>query len=160
MSLPKSFSLEDAGATRRLGREIARVLQPGDVVALSGDLGTGKTTLAQGIAEGLGVAGDVLSPTFTLMNEYTRARIPLLHVDAYRLAGVADVEQIGMEEYLENAWAMVVEWPERIAGALPEDHLLVTLTHDGDRRRATLMARGPQSAIQREIVLRRVGSWD
>jgi tRNA threonylcarbamoyladenosine biosynthesis protein TsaE len=132
--------LEDAEATRALGREIAARLAPGDVLALSGDLGAGKTTLTQGLADGLGIAADVLSPTFALMSEYRSGRVPLLHVDAYRLNGAAEAEHLGLDEYLENGWALVVEWPENIAGALPEGPA-VHLEHDGDARIATVTAR-------------------
>lgn len=133
--------LQDADATRALGREIAARLAPGDVVALSGDLGAGKTTLTQGLAEGLGVTGDVLSPTFALMSEHRGGRVPLLHVDAYRLNGAAEAEHLGLDEYLDNGWALVLEWPENIAGALPDDGPKVHLEHMGDTRRATLSAR-------------------
>jgi len=152
-----SLVLEDAEATKGLGREVARVLSAGDVVALRGDLGAGKTTLTQGIAAGLGIPGDVLSPTFALMSEYRQGRVPLLHVDAYRLTGDLDADQLGLDEYLENGWALVIEWPEHIEGALPPDHLAVHLFHDGDRRRAEVRSSGPQSLIQREVLRKRVG---
>ena len=155
-----SLVLEDPEATRRLGREVARVMNAGDVVALHGELGAGKTTLTQGIAAGLGIPGDVLSPTFALMSEYRHGRVPLLHVDAYRLTGDLDADQLGLDEYLENGWALVIEWPEHIAGALPPDHLAVHLSHNDDRRRAEILASGPQSLIQREVLRKRAGSWD
>jgi tRNA threonylcarbamoyladenosine biosynthesis protein TsaE len=153
-----NFILEDAEATKGLGREIARVLNAGDVLALCGELGAGKTTLTQGIAAGLGIPGDVLSPTFALMSEYRQGRIPLLHVDAYRLTGAVDADQLGLDEYLDEGWALVIEWPENIEGALPPDHLDVHLFHDGDRRRAEVRAGGPQSRIQLEVLRKRAGS--
>lgn len=133
-----SLILENASATRALGAALARAMRPGDVLLLSGDLGAGKTTLTQGLAEGLGIEGDVLSPTFALMSEYRHGRVPLLHVDAYRLSGVADAEQLGLEEYLDGGWAMVIEWPDNIAGAITDEAATVHLTHDDDRRRATV----------------------
>ncbi len=157
---PTSIILEDAEATQALGREVARVLSAGDVLALHGDLGAGKTTLTQGLAAGLGISGDVISPTFALMSEYRLGRIPLLHVDAYRLTGDLDADQLGLDEYLDNGWALVIEWAENIPGALPPDHLAVYLYHDGDRRRAEIRAGGPQSLIQREVLRKRVGSWE
>jgi tRNA threonylcarbamoyladenosine biosynthesis protein TsaE len=139
--------LEDAEETRRLGASLARVIRPADVIALSGDLGAGKTTLAQGLARALGAEEDVISPTFALMSEY-HTRPPLLHVDAYRLESDEDAAELGLDEYLDDGWAMVVEWPENIAGALPEDLLTVHLEHDGERRTAALSAFGPVSAAR------------
>lgn len=139
--------LEDAEATRRLGASLARVLRPADVIALSGDLGAGKTTLAQGLARALGAREDVISPTFALMSEYHTSP-PLLHVDAYRLESEADAAELGLDEYLDDGWAMVVEWPGNIAGALPGDILTVHLEHDGERRTAVLSAAGPVSSAR------------
>lgn len=157
---PSTLILEDAEATKALGRELARVLDAGDVLTLHGDLGAGKTTLTQGLAAGLGIPDDVISPTFALMSEYRQGRIPLLHVDAYRLSGPEDAEELGLDEYLENGWALVIEWAENIAAALPPDRLAVILTHDDERRRARIEAGGAQSVIQREVLCKRVGPWD
>lgn len=133
--------LGDAEATRALGRDIATRLKPGDVVALSGDLGAGKTTLTQGLARGLGIESDVLSPTFALMSEYRNGRVPLLHVDAYRLTSASDADHLGLDEYLDNGWALVVEWPENIEGALPEGGPAVHLEHAGEERVARISTR-------------------
>ncbi|HEY3267964.1 MAG TPA: tRNA (adenosine(37)-N6)-threonylcarbamoyltransferase complex ATPase subunit type 1 TsaE [Armatimonadota bacterium] len=130
-------TLLDADQTRRFGAALARAVRPGDVLALSGDLGAGKTTLTQGLAAGLGISGDVLSPTFALMSEYRGGRVPLLHVDAYRLNGASDAEQLGLDEYLDDGWALVLEWPGNIAGALLEN-VSVRLDHDGDRRTVSI----------------------
>jgi len=138
-TIPLHIRLEGPDATRALGRALAERLRPGEMLALSGDLGAGKTTLTQGLADGLGIPGDVLSPTFALMSEYRQGRIPLLHVDAYRLTSAADAEHLGLDEYLDNGWALVVEWPENIAGALP-DGPTVHLGHAGDARIATIRA--------------------
>lgn len=146
-----SLTLPDPDATRALGSALAKVLKAGNVLALSGDLGAGKTTLVQGLATALGVDGDVLSPTFALMDEHKGA-IPLLHMDAYRLNGAEDAEQLGLDDYIEAGWLLVVEWPEAIEGALPEDILTVTLEYLGDQRRATVTAGGPQSARQLEAL--------
>ena len=142
MTSPFHIPLTDAAATKRLGADLAIVLQPGMTLALSGDLGAGKTTLTQGLANGLGIGADVLSPTFALMSEYRDARIPLLHIDAYRLTGAADARQLGLDEYLDAGWALVVEWPENIEGALPEDRLHIRLDYDGESRTATATAGG------------------
>jgi tRNA threonylcarbamoyladenosine biosynthesis protein TsaE len=154
MSKRHELRLEDADAMRRLGARLAPVLGPGDVLALSGDLGAGKTTLTQGLAAGLGVEGDVLSPTFALMSEYRGGRIPLLHVDAYRLSGAEQADHLGLDEYLDNGWTLVVEWPENIEGALPPDRLAIHLEHAGDARIATVSANGPRSVASWEEWLR------
>jgi tRNA threonylcarbamoyladenosine biosynthesis protein TsaE len=106
--------------TERLGREMVMGLSPGDVVLLSGNLGSGKTTFVRGMAAGLGVAsGDVSSPTFTLVHEYRGGRIPLFHVDLFRLENVA-ADDLGLDE-LRAEGILVIEWPDRmdrdIAGA-------------------------------------------
>jgi tRNA threonylcarbamoyladenosine biosynthesis protein TsaE len=150
----QTVRLEDADATRALGAELADVLGPGDVLALSGDLGAGKTTLTQGLAHGLGIGGDVLSPTFALMSEYRAGRVPLLHVDAYRLANAEAADHLGLDEYLDNGWALVLEWPENIEGALSPDCLTVHLEHAGDARIATVRAGGPRSRNAKEEWLR------
>jgi tRNA threonylcarbamoyladenosine biosynthesis protein TsaE len=112
--------------THRLGRSLGPHLAPGDVIALVGTLGAGKTVFAQGVAAGLGVDEGVTSPTFTLINEYA-GRLPLYHVDLYRLAGPVDAGAIGLEEYLGGDGVALVEWPERAPALLPDDHLVVAL---------------------------------
>ena len=115
-----SVTSHSADETRRLGTKLGGLLEPGDVVCLSGDLGTGKTTFVKGIATGMGIAAEVTSPTFTLVVEY-EGRIPLVHMDLYRLQegsagenGIvtgADLAEIGFQDYLEGDGAVVVEWP-------------------------------------------------
>ena len=135
--------------TLDLGRKIARRARPGDVLALVGDLGAGKTVLAKGLAEGLGAASsrEVTSPTFVLCREYLGGRLPFYHLDAYRLRGAADLEAIGAAEILEGNGLAAVEWADRAPQTLPPDHLEVRLEVSGARcRRISLTARGPQSA--------------
>lgn len=128
--------------TARLGREIGRRLVPGDVVLLHGDLGSGKTTLAQGILAGLGLKEPAASPTFTLVNEYevevtSGAPLRLSHIDLYRLAGDSDLDSIGLDDYLAPvAGITLVEWPERAASRLDGDYVLIEITvSEPDRRR-------------------------
>lgn len=109
----------DAAGTRQVGRALAAVLGPGDVVLLDGDLGAGKTVFVQGLAAGLGLdPGVVTSPTFALVHEYTGGRLPLQHLDLYRLEAV-DLDQIGLDPDLAAAGVVAVEWAERLARRIP-----------------------------------------
>jgi tRNA threonylcarbamoyladenosine biosynthesis protein TsaE len=135
--------------TLELGRRIGRAAKPGDVLALAGDLGTGKTVLAKGVAEGLGAAAarEVVSPTFVLCREYLDGRLPLYHFDAYRLRGAADLEGIGASEIFGGDGLSLVEWADRAPQALPQDRLEVHLEVTGpESRRLTFAARGPRAA--------------
>ncbi|MCX5655782.1 MAG: tRNA (adenosine(37)-N6)-threonylcarbamoyltransferase complex ATPase subunit type 1 TsaE [Planctomycetota bacterium] len=132
-----------------LGRRIGRAARPGDVLALVGDLGTGKTVLAKGVAEGLGAASarEVISPTFVLCREYLDGRLPLYHFDAYRLRGAADLEGIGASEIFGGVGLSLVEWADRAPQALPPDRMEVRLEVTGPQsRRLTFTAFGPQAA--------------
>ncbi|MGH2371591.1 MAG: tRNA (adenosine(37)-N6)-threonylcarbamoyltransferase complex ATPase subunit type 1 TsaE [Chloroflexota bacterium] len=113
--------------TRRLAAALGTRLEPGDVLLLQGTLGAGKTVFAQGVARGLGVDEPVTSPTFTLIHEYT-GRLPLYHVDLYRLGGDADAMAIGLEDYFGGDGVTVVEWAERAPGVMPPTHLRITLS--------------------------------
>ncbi len=138
--------------TVRLGRLLAGLLRPGTVVALQGDLGSGKTTLVKGIAEGLlGInERDVTSPTFTIMQEYAGS-ITLYHVDAYRLDSVHDLEAIGFDDCIDGNGVTVIEWAERINEAIPVDALRVSIEHTGEQqRRFLLQASTPQQIRELE----------
>jgi tRNA threonylcarbamoyladenosine biosynthesis protein TsaE len=113
--------------TRAVGEAVAGVLQAGDVVSLTGDLGAGKTTLVQGAARQLGVEQAVLSPTFTLVREY-RGRVPVLHVDVYRLDRLQEVLDLGFEDLVDRRSVVFIEWGDAIETLLPPDHLQVELT--------------------------------
>lgn len=115
--------------TRNLGHEIADALEPGDVVALIGDLGTGKTALTKYIAEGLGITEEINSPTFTIVKEYRSGRLPLYHFDVYRLGSGEELLDIGAEEMLEGDGVCVIEWADIAADVLPGDALLVCLDY-------------------------------
>ena len=132
-----------AAETRRLGAALGRLLEPGMVVLLEGELGAGKTVFAQGVAQGLGVPGVVNSPTFVLVNEHTGGRIPFVHADLYRLGTAAEIEELALEETAASA-ALVVEWPERAMGALPPEHLHVRIAAgaEPDERRLHFHAAG------------------
>ena len=134
-----------AAQTRRLGRRVAALLHAGDVLLLQGDLGAGKTALAQGIGTGLGVATPVTSPTFVLLARHDPAPggkgMSLFHADLYRLAGSDEVEELALAEQA-SAGVLLVEWPERGIEALPAEHLLVRIepTAAADERRLTFVA--------------------
>jgi tRNA threonylcarbamoyladenosine biosynthesis protein TsaE len=127
--------------TRALGRRLASLLRAGDVVLLAGDLGSGKTVFASGIAEGLGVAEPVVSPSFILARRY-EGLLGLVHADLYRLGSSAEVDDLDLLEAAADG-VLVVEWGEAAAGCFPEDHLLVRLEADEAGERAvTLVRRG------------------
>jgi tRNA threonylcarbamoyladenosine biosynthesis protein TsaE len=107
-----------AEETVQLGKKIGSCLLPNDVIALTGQLGAGKTTIIQGIAEGLGVKDYVTSPTFIIINEY-QGRLPFYHVDLYRLDEVKEIEDLGIEEYFNRGGVCVIEWAEKLKGLLP-----------------------------------------
>ncbi|MAY80383.1 MAG: tRNA (adenosine(37)-N6)-threonylcarbamoyltransferase complex ATPase subunit type 1 TsaE [Deltaproteobacteria bacterium] len=136
--------LSNADETQSLGRAIGKLAGHGTVVALVGDLGAGKTTLAQGVGDGLGVGTPIVSPTFILLAEYEDGRVPLLHGDTYRLEEV-ELEGIGLEETIE-CWPGVVllEWADRFPDLLPSDHLQVCLQHLDDGRVVIIKAMGPK----------------
>lgn len=137
--------------TRAVGEALAGIMRPGDALALTGELGAGKTTLVQGIARGLGVTDEVLSPTFTLVREYRDGRLPVFHVDVYRLDRVQDVIDLGLDDGLDEG-VMLVEWGDAIAGLLPESSLRVELSADPgtEQRRLILTPLGPSWAARWE----------
>ena len=124
--------LPDASATQMLGVDLGRSLTAGSVILLTGDLGSGKTTLVQGLAQGMGIVDSIVSPTFTIINEYFGGRLPLYHLDLYRLT-TTEVDDLYLESYwlgVETKLGIVaIEWAERLS-SLPADHLQIKLTYD------------------------------
>lgn len=139
-----SLLLADLAATQRLGMTLAKSLPAGSVILLEGDLGCGKTSLIQGLGQGLGITDAIVSPTFTLINEYHEGRVPLYHLDLYRLTP----QQVD-DLYLENYWQgieyppgiVAIEWSERLVHR-PSDYLCIGLAHHKQSRQAELQAIG------------------
>ena len=130
----QTLALPGLAATQALGARIAAGLSVGDTVALEGDLGAGKTTLARAILQALGVTEEIPSPTFTLVQYYETPMLAVRHYDLYRIENPADVEELGLEDALDDG-AVLVEWPERAPHWLPADRLQVSLgLHDGARQ--------------------------
>jgi tRNA threonylcarbamoyladenosine biosynthesis protein TsaE len=146
---------EGAEDMKRLGERLGQAMGVGDVVALVGPLGSGKTTFAQGLAQGLGVAADrnVASPSFALVNEHP-GRTPFAHVDFYRLRTRAELPELGIEEVYDRA-ATAIEWADRFPEILPADHLRITLDVDKHgRRRLDLHSTGPRASALAAVLAR------
>jgi len=126
--------------TIRVGERLGRLLGPGDVVCLQGDLGSGKTNLTQGIGAGLGVVGTITSPTFVFINEHESADSGpyLYHVDLYRVQDAAEAAGLGLEDYMYGDGVTVIEWAERASELVPQDHLWITLSYLDYNKRSIL----------------------
>jgi tRNA threonylcarbamoyladenosine biosynthesis protein TsaE len=150
----------EAGDTRSIGAELAPFLRGGDVIALTGELGAGKTTFTQGVAKGLGFDGTVVSPTFTLVREYRGGRLPVVHADVYRLDRVQDVLDLGLDELAEDG-VLLVEWGDAVEGLLPPAHLIAELSVPGKgEERAVLIAGiGDPWALRWERLERALEPW-
>jgi len=134
-----SASLE---RTRKLGTRLGELAEPGDVILLVGQLGVGKTCLTQGVAWGLGIDDYTASPSFVLVREY-QGRLPLYHIDFYRLDRLEEVADLGLDDYLYGGGLCVVEWADKGLGALPEEHLLIEMQHLAPtKRKLSFFARG------------------
>lgn len=145
-----AFTARSPEEMREIGAKLGRAASPGDLIALVGDLGAGKTTLAQGIGMGVGLpANSVTSPTFTLVAEHLGGRLPLTHMDAYRLTNSTELHHLGFEDYLRQADGLIViEWADRIADGLPADRLEIVLSEApgiADHRLVALRAGGTTS---------------
>lgn len=136
------FISHSEAQTRRLGVRLASLLRPGDVLALVGELGTGKTRWVQGICLGLDVTEPVVSPSFTLVNEYG-GRWPVYHIDLYRLTDPAEVFTFGLEDYLYGSGISLIEWADRAREFLPTNYLTIELYHlEESKRRVVLRPHG------------------
>jgi tRNA threonylcarbamoyladenosine biosynthesis protein TsaE len=136
------FISHSEAQTRRLGARLGELLQGGEVIALQGELGSGKTRWVQGVGPGLGIRQPITSPTFTLVNEY-HGRLTLYHVDLYRVDHVAEAIAFGLEDYLYGDGVCVIEWAERVVEVLPPERLWIIFHHlDTTKRRITMRAFG------------------
>lgn len=128
--------LESAAALEAFGARLAALVKPGDVIALSGDLGAGKTTLARGLLQGLGLEGEAPSPTFTIVQVYEppEVSLPVWHVDAYRLDSPDEADELGLDEETVDA-LLLVEWPEKLGDRLPSGALRLTIDGAGEAER-------------------------
>ena len=149
-----------AEETRSIGGAISSLLLPGDAIALAGELGSGKTTFAQGLARGLGFEGHVVSPTFTLVREYRPARLPVIHADVYRLERVQDVLDLELEQSAEDG-VLLVEWGDAVEALLPDGHLVVELAIDdpGDERTIVVRTEGRTWLPRWERLERQLEPW-
>lgn len=145
MTLDVPIAVPSANGMRRLGAAIAAVARPGDLIVLTGELGAGKTTLTQGIGAGLGVTGDVLSPTFVIARAHRGGRIPLVHADAYRLGSVEEIDDLDLDASLDES-VTVVEWGAGLVERLAGDRLDVLIARspddDDETRHVTLQPVG------------------
>jgi len=146
--------------TMAVGEAVASLLREGDAVALTGELGAGKTTFVRGAARALGFDGAVASPTFTLVREY-KGRVRIYHVDVYRLERVQDVLDLGLDEMAAEGGVLLVEWGDAVEGLLPDDHLLaeITVVGEGDARRIVVTGIGPSWATRWERLERLTEPW-
>jgi tRNA threonylcarbamoyladenosine biosynthesis protein TsaE len=157
MITARTKSVDD---TRALAGEVAGLARPGDLVLLAGDLGAGKTAFVQGFGRALGVQGPITSPTFTLVHHY-EGRLPLVHVDVYRLDHLQELVDLGIAELLDAGGVMLVEWGDVVAPALPADFLECRLEFGAgdDERRLVLRSVGPNWSGRLRALQRAVGTW-
>lgn len=155
------ITLNDVQQTERLGIIIGKVVEPGNNLVLTGDLGAGKTTLTKGIAKGLGIQQMIKSPTYTIIREYDQGRIPLYHMDVYRIESGAD--DLGLDDYFEGEGLSVIEWGQQLGEYLPEDYLELLLHKDSqnpEKRRVELAAHGIQGTDLKQRVMKLWGQID
>lgn len=136
MEIKREIIIKSEEDTKSLGLELGKSAKAGQVIALIGDLGTGKTTLTKYIAEGMGVTETLSSPTFTIVKEYHSGKLPLYHFDVYRIADPEEFFNIGAEEYLDGDGVCVIEWADLVIEEIPEDALFIFIDYgktEGER---------------------------
>ena len=133
MIMEKKLESASPDETESIAIELAKEAKAGSIYTLSGDLGAGKTVFARGFARGLGIMSPVTSPTFTLVNEYKKGRLPLYHFDVYRLGEAEELYDTGFEDYLENGGVVLIEWAERVEELLPRPYFYISIEKDLSR---------------------------
>ena len=136
------FLVRNEEETKNLGLQFAEHLKPGFVIGLIGDLGAGKTTFTKALAKGLGVEGVVTSPTFNIIKEYYDGRLPLYHLDVYRLKSLDEMENLGYEEYFYGEGITVIEWADKVMELLPEDAIIVDFTNTENEAERLIKIKG------------------
>lgn len=145
--MTKEYTTAGEEQTEALGVRLGQLIQPGAVIAYTGDLGAGKTAFTRGMARGLGIPDRVTSPTFTIVNEYEGGRLPLFHFDMYRLGSSDELFDIGWEDYLARGGVCAVEWSENVDDALDEDAIRVDIRRGvQDDQRVISVTNGPDLA--------------
>ncbi len=142
--MDKIFRTESPEETKTLGEELGKKLKPGSVIALIGDLGTGKTCLTQGIARGVGIAPNevVSSPSYILINEYN-GNIPIYHIDLYRIETSEEIAELGLDEYVDGVGICIIEWADRMEDDLPDTCIMVHITWEDENSRSIKIEQFP-----------------
>jgi len=142
--ITKIMNTDSVEETIEVGRKIGRKIGQGMTICLTGDLGTGKTHFAKGLAEGLGITDNITSPTFTIVNEYHEGRIPFYHFDVYRVNDIDEILQVGFEEYVYGQGVTLIEWADMIEAILPDEfiHVKIEKTQNENERIITLKSFG------------------
>lgn len=146
------FDTGSVEQTELIGSKIGTVLEPGDVIALDGDLGAGKTAFTRGLGSGMDIKGHVSSPTFTIVNEYEGGRLPLFHFDTYRLSGSDDFLAAGLDEYFYRDGVCIIEWSEVISDLLPSNTVYIKIKGNGDIRHFEISGTDEQIEKIREAI--------
>lgn len=128
----KTIRIRNQEETEQFGMKLAQQARPGMILALTGDLGAGKTALTKAIARGLGIRETVTSPTFTIVKEYHSGRLPLYHFDVYRISDVSEMDELGYEEYFFGDGICVIEWADLIEEILPEDAMRISISYGSE----------------------------
>lgn len=142
------FHTSTSEETIELGRTIGNLLKPGDVIAMTGTLAAGKTTITKGIAESLGVSDNITSPTFCLISEYEGSKMPLFHMDVYRLEGAEDFVNLGVEDMLYGNGVCIIEWSEKVQSELPKKTIFMKITPSEDGTRTVEIHNWNNNAIE------------
>lgn len=149
----KQIKAHNEEETKKVAAELAKLLEPGDIILLEGNLGAGKTTFTKGLAEGLGITKVIKSPTYTIIREYLEGRLPLYHMDVYRLEETGGTD-LGLEEYFEGDGVSIVEWATFIPEDLPQEYLQIKLVPVGEELMERELTFDPVGKRYEELMLK------